>query len=161
MTVPFADSKFLSAKDKQAVYRNFATCLEQRSLDKMNKRAYHFYHMQCGFIAHYNIHGFRAEYDGAQFLRFLEHFAQRGQLFGVPLQGEYGDLGRALHRLARDEMPRVKQEFANRAHNAKVALLRLLADELGYRIVPKDAPDSADSAVLVDVEAGGQLTLSM
>ena len=66
---------------------------------------------------------------------------------------------RALHRLARDEMPQVQQEFANRAHNAKVALLRQLADELGYRIVPKNASDSADDAVLVGVEDGGQLTL--
>ncbi|MHB1683956.1 MAG: hypothetical protein ACYCYO_14195 [Bacilli bacterium] len=161
MATPFVDSEFLSAKDKQAVCRNFTTCLKQRSLDKMDKRAYHFYHMHCGFIAHYNIRGFRAEYSGAQFLRFLEHFAQRGQLFGVPLQGEYSDLGRALHRLARDEMPQVQQEFANRAHNAKVTLLRQLADELGYRIVLKNAPDSADSAVLVSVEDSGQLTLSM
>ncbi len=159
MAAPFADSEFMTGKDKQAVYRNFATCLEQRSLEKMDKRAYHFYHMHCGFIAHYNIHGFRAEYSGAQFLRFLEHFSEWGNLFGVPLRGEYGDLGRALHRLARDEIPRVQQEFANRAHNAKVALLRQLADELGYRIVPKDAPDSADSVVLVGVEDSGQLTL--
>ena len=161
MAATFADAKFMSAKDKQAVQRNFATCLEQRSLDKMDKRAYHYYHMQCGFIAHYNIHGFRAEYSGAQFLRFLEHFSEGDNLFGVPLRGEYGDLGRALHCLARDEMPQVQQEFANRAYNAKVALIQRLANELGYRIVAKDAPDSADSAVLVGVEDGGQLTLNV
>ncbi|MHB1685408.1 MAG: DUF6573 family protein [Bacilli bacterium] len=161
MAAPFADAKFMTGKDKQAVQRNFASCLEQRSLEKMDKRAYNFYHLRCGFIAHYNIHGFRTEYSGAQFLRFLEHFSERNNLFGVLLQGEYSDLGRALHRLARDQMPQVQQEFANRAYNAKVALLRRLADELGYRIVAKDALDCADSVVLVGVEAGGQLTLNV
>lgn len=58
-------------------------------------------------------------------------------------------------------MPRVKQECVNRAHNVKVALLRRLADALGYRIVPKDAPDSADDAGLVGVEDGGQLTFDV
>ncbi len=97
MAPPFADSKFLSAKDKQAVYRSFATCLEQRSLDKMDKRAYHFCHMHCGFIAHYNIHGFRTEYGDAEFLRFLEHFSEWDNRFVVPLKGGYSDLGRALY----------------------------------------------------------------
>ena len=45
-----------------------------------------------------------------------------------------------MHRLARDEMPQVQQGFANRAHNAKVALLRQLADELGQVILVNEHP---------------------
>ena len=63
------------------------------------------------------------------------------------------------NRLVRDECVNVEREMVNRLHNAKVQRLRALADELGYRIVPKDVPDSADDAVLVGVEDDGRLTL--
>ena len=160
MAAPFADSEFMTAKDKQAVQRNFTACLEQRSLEKMDKRAYNFYNLYCGFIAHYDIHGFRTEYAGLAFLNFLEPFAKPGLMYGPHLNHpEVGDLCWTLHRLARDEFANVEREMVNRLHNAKVQRLRALADELGYRIVPKDVPDSADDAVLVGVEDDGRLTL--
>lgn len=159
-TLPvFKDTPCVSAKDKAGIWRNFGACVEDRSLDRMDKRAYTFYRLHCGFIAHFNIHGFRDVYSGADFLRFLRAFVEPAWNGGLSLRRDLADIGRALRRLAFDALPVVESECACRAHNAKVEQLRRLADELGYRVVPKDEADSAPAAVLVGVESSGQLTL--
>ena len=42
--------------------KNFKEVIEGRNIDKMNKELYEFLTLSCGFIAHYNIEGFKATY---------------------------------------------------------------------------------------------------
>jgi hypothetical protein len=59
-----------------AVIRNFKEVIESRDINRMNKELYDFLTLYCGFIAHYDINGFKATYrrplDFAEV--FIKHF---------------------------------------------------------------------------------------
>ena len=55
-----------------AVIKNFKEVIETRNIDKMNKELYQFLNLYCGFIAHYDINGFKATYQSP--LDFAETF---------------------------------------------------------------------------------------
>jgi len=59
-----------------AVVKNFRRIIETRDLSLMHKELYDFLIQYCGFIAHYNIHGFRDTYaDPKEFADiFIRHF---------------------------------------------------------------------------------------
>jgi len=59
-----------------AVIRNFKEVIESRDIDRMNKELYHFLTLYCGFIAHYDIHGFKATYKAPRDFAevFIRHF---------------------------------------------------------------------------------------
>ena len=73
----FTDVEFMTAKEKELVLRNWETFLKH-GLKKghFTKRLYDHLHLHCGFIAHYNIHGFYSTYfeAGQDTQRFFEHF---------------------------------------------------------------------------------------
>jgi len=59
-----------------AIIRNFNEVIESRDIDRMNRELYHFLTLNCSFIAHYDINGFKATYrspmDFAEV--FIRHF---------------------------------------------------------------------------------------
>ncbi len=59
-----------------AVIRNFKEVIETRDIDKMNKELYDFLNLYCGFIAHYNINGFKDVYRSPRDFAevFIKHF---------------------------------------------------------------------------------------
>ena len=60
------------------VTRNFRKVIESRDMSFMNKELYQFLNLYCGFIAHYNIHGFRETYASPRDFAdvFIRHFDQ-------------------------------------------------------------------------------------
>jgi hypothetical protein len=62
-----------------AVIRNFKEVIENRDINRINKELYDFLNLNCGFIAHYDINGFKATYrspmDFAEV--FIKHFDPR------------------------------------------------------------------------------------
>ena len=58
------------------VIKNFQKVIENRDINIMNKELYEFLNLCCGFIAHYNINGFKDTYkspgDFAEV--FIRHF---------------------------------------------------------------------------------------
>lgn len=74
MKVKFADSPKMSAKEKERVYKCFKRVIENRDITLIDKRLYQHLYLHCGFIAHYDIHGFRAAYSDRGFLEFIDHF---------------------------------------------------------------------------------------
>ena len=44
------------------VIKNFKKVIESRDIRNMNKKLYQFLNLYCGFIAHNDIHGFKATY---------------------------------------------------------------------------------------------------
>jgi hypothetical protein len=71
----------------------------------------------------------------------------------------YRFLNRALIVAAQAEAPAIVREFENRRLNAKIEMLKALADELGYKVVPKHAHEDIAEAALYGVEDNGQLKL--
>ena len=59
-----------------AVIRNFKEVIESRDIDRMSKELYHFLTLYCGFIAHYDINGFKATYKAPRDFAdvFIRHF---------------------------------------------------------------------------------------
>ena len=45
-----------------AVIKNFQEVIETKDISRMTKELYEFLILHCGFIAHYDIHGFYSEY---------------------------------------------------------------------------------------------------
>jgi len=58
------------------VVRKFRKVIEKRDLSLMDKELFEFLHLYCGFIAHYNIHGFRETYAAPRDITnvFIRHF---------------------------------------------------------------------------------------
>ena len=60
MQMELAKSWDLNPIGKLAVVRNFRRVIEARDISLMNKELYQFLNLYCGFIAHYDINGFKA-----------------------------------------------------------------------------------------------------
>ena len=59
-----------------AVIKNFKEVIENKDINRMNKELYDFLNLHCGFIAHYDINGFKHTYrDPRNFAEvFINHF---------------------------------------------------------------------------------------
>ena len=94
----FTDAQFMTARQKQLVLKDWERFLRHGlKRDHFTKRLYQHLHLHCGFIAHYNIHGFYSEYfeAGQDTERFFEHFCSyTAQNFGAYV--EYDDVNRAM-----------------------------------------------------------------
>jgi len=51
-----------------AVIKNFQEVIETKDIGRMTKELYEFLNLYCGFIAHYDINGFKATYKAPGFL---------------------------------------------------------------------------------------------
>jgi len=108
----FTDAKFMTASEKVFVLRNWERFLRLGlKKDHFTKRLYQHLHLHCGFIAHYNIHGFYEEYfqAGADTERFFDNFCSyTAQNFGAYV--EYDDLHRAMREAYERHRPRITQQ---------------------------------------------------
>ena len=62
--------------NKLPVVRNFRQVIENRDISLMKKELYQFLNLYCGFIAHYDINGFKATYSSPKDFAdvFIRHF---------------------------------------------------------------------------------------
>jgi hypothetical protein len=109
----FTDTQFMTAHDKELALKDWERFLGH-GLRKAHftRRLYEHLHLHCGFIAHYNIHGFYNEYfeAGQDMERFFEHFCSyTAQNFGA--YAEYDDLNVAM----RDAFDRHKASITHQA----------------------------------------------
>lgn len=138
-------------KEHQKLFRQFKKCIDERSLQSMQKALYNLLHQDAGFIAHYDIHGFRHTYNGKSFLHFVQHFVKPP--FYLFFNTPYEDLLRIMVKYVQEHAERIYYEFENKAMNEKMVLLRRLATELNCEVIPKD------SVMPASVESNGQLGL--
>ena len=120
----FTDAQFMTARQKQLVLMDWERFLRQGlARADFTKRLYQHIHMRCGFIAHYNIHGFYSEYfeAGQDIERFFEHFCSyTAQNFGA--YAEYDD----LHVAMRGAFDRHRSSITQQAEqdvNRRIAVL--------------------------------------
>jgi len=68
---------------KLAVVRNFRKVIESRDISVMTKELYEFLNLHCGFIAHFNINGFKATYLAPKDFAdtFIRHFDPEHRYF--------------------------------------------------------------------------------
>lgn len=96
----FADSKFMRAKEKELVFKNWKSFLRHGlKKEHFTKRLYEHLHLNCGFIAHYSRSGFYSTFfeNGQDTERFFEHFCRyTAQNYGA--YREYDDLNTAMRQ---------------------------------------------------------------
>ena len=65
------------------VVKNFRKVIERRDINAMTKELYQFLNLHCGFIAHYDIHGFKAVYSPPKEFAevFIRHFDSEHRCF--------------------------------------------------------------------------------
>ena len=65
------------------VVRKFRKVIENRDMNMMDKELYQFLNLYCGFIAHYNIYGFRETYTPPREFAdvFIRHFDRDHRYF--------------------------------------------------------------------------------
>ena len=95
----FSSVKFMTEEKKNKVYRDFKKLVDNKSIDFLTKTLYEHLHLHCGFIAHYNIHGFKEFYRSPKdFKGFLEWLSSPQfvciSTFG---NGDYYDVNKAMH----------------------------------------------------------------
>lgn len=137
--------------DKNKVLKGFKRVIDDRSLESMNKTLYEFFHLYCGFIAHYNIHGFKDYYSGRGFLEFLNNFTHPSYYL---TNGKYGEWIQGMIDYAKMHEKQIRFEFDNALMNKKLNTLRHLAEELGYEITSKQS-----EATPLSVDESGQFSL--
>ena len=66
-----------------AVIKNFQEVIENKDIDRMNKELYNFLILYSGFIAHYDINGFKSTYrNPVDFSEvFIKHFDREHRYF--------------------------------------------------------------------------------
>ena len=66
-----------------ALIKNFKEVIEKKDINRMNKELYNFLNLYCGFIAHYDINGFKATYQNPKDFAgvFIRHFDTQHQYY--------------------------------------------------------------------------------
>jgi hypothetical protein len=57
--------------EQDKLFKKFKKVVDTRDSQKIDKALYNHLYLRTGFIAHYDIHGFRATYSGRGFLTSL------------------------------------------------------------------------------------------
>lgn len=120
----FTDAEFMTAREKELVLKDWERFLWSRLRKTyFTKRLYEHLPLHCGFIAHYNIHGFYSEYfeAGVDIERFFEHFCSyTAQNFGAYV--EYDDLHVAMRQAFDHHKASITQQVEEDV-NRKIAVL--------------------------------------
>jgi hypothetical protein len=108
------------------VIKNFQEVIESNDINRMNKELYDFLNLYCGFIAHYNIEGFKATYRNPKDLAevFIRHFDREHRYYSGTYachQSPYKDTG-----LTKAE---IKQEFEKVVEHHKKAISQWASGE--------------------------------
>ncbi len=123
----FSDVKFMTAAEKESVLKNFRTVIDKRSLEFIHKDLYIHLNCHCGFIAHYNIQGFRDAYSAPKdFLFFVEQFAGKYS-FEMLFCPDYKDINTEMIKYAKANYEKIKQEMLHKEYEDDLSIIRLLA----------------------------------
>lgn len=123
------------------VVKNFRKVIENRDIKSMNKELYEFFHLHCGFIAHYNMDGFKSAYarphDFAEV--FIRHFDKDHRYFsGIYAchQHPYKDTGftkakikQEFHRIVDMHKDSIGRWAENQQKNERYAAFTILRKE--------------------------------
>lgn len=59
---------------QEKVLKNFKKVIDKQNANLINKELYYHLNLNCNFIAHFNLQGFREAYSGENFPTFVEQF---------------------------------------------------------------------------------------
>lgn len=107
----FTTEEFTTAEEKAKILNDWDRFFQSGfALSRFTKRLYHHLTLHCSFIAHYNLHGFYAEYFepmGEATVRFIDQFdpdrpgisAEYGATWWIQEGQSCSDLNRAMREV--------------------------------------------------------------
>ena len=139
------------------VVRNFKRVIEKRDITLMKKELYMFLNLHCGFIAHYNIDGFKAAYSDSRNFEgvFIRHFDSEHQYFSGIYQCHKDPYKETGYTKAE-----IKQAFFRIVDTHKPAIerwsrLKMQAERRAVYLRLKQEFAPEERGVVVDCEACG------
>ncbi|MFD2614614.1 hypothetical protein [Paenibacillus gansuensis] len=128
----------LTEAEQEKLFKKFKKVVDSRDSMKIDKTLYNHLYLRTGFIAHYDIHGFRETFSGSGFLDFVDHFEQ----CFYACYGPTAEFNQRLKRYILDHADAIRQEFARKAEQKELAMLQTLAQKHGLTVLPhqEDAP---------------------
>ncbi len=139
----FRASEFMTVREKELVLRSWVRFLKNGlRREDLTSRLYGHLILHCSFIAHYDCGGFYGTYfeNGEDTLRFLSQFDKRGDCHSVEyggtswMQGEYGDLAKAMIKEAAPHIPRLKEAALTQQRLYDLAHAEQLAAKHGVEL---------------------------
>ena len=64
----------MNEEQQHKVFNNFKKVIDKQNANLINKDLYYHLNLNCNFVAHFNLQGFREAYQGENFSEFVEHF---------------------------------------------------------------------------------------
>ncbi|HHY27770.1 MAG TPA: hypothetical protein GX523_13695 [Desulfitobacterium dehalogenans] len=64
----------MSEEQQQKVFNNFKKVMDKQNSELINKDLYYHLNLNCNFVAHFNLQGFREAYSGENFKAFVDYF---------------------------------------------------------------------------------------
>lgn len=64
----------MTEEQKQKAFNSFKKTIDKRDSRFINKELYYHLNINCNFVAHFNLEGFREAYSGEHFREFVEQF---------------------------------------------------------------------------------------
>jgi len=106
----FKSIEFMTAREKELTAKQFKNFVKklvtlgscEETQKAFSKRVYEHLHLNCGFIAHYDIYGFYSTYfngDIDDFERFAEHFIEDGKISPYHYTEDYNDINFAFSEI--------------------------------------------------------------
>ncbi|QHW35575.1 hypothetical protein GZH47_32335 (plasmid) [Paenibacillus rhizovicinus] len=144
----------MSDVDYERLFKKFEKVVDTRDSQKIDKVLYHHLYQHAGFIAHYDIHGYRETYAGEGFLAFIDHFAQYPYLG----YGSHGEFNRRLREYVLEHAEDIRGDFARKADQKELALLNALAAKHGVTVHPHgaDVPTFREPDLVSSISKSGQ-----
>lgn len=155
----YSDTKFTTAAEKERAFKTFKRVIDKRDSSLIDKNLYNHLHLHCGFIAHYDIHGFRNTYSGIEgFREFIEQFDSHRPQFNNWchwVYGDYRDVNQDMVDYVTARAAKIYAELDSAKREAEIALAQALLAKHGINIGVKEP----EPVVCIVDEGNGQLTM--
>lgn len=101
----------MSEEQQQKVLKNFKKVIDKQNASLINKDLYYHLNLNCNFVAHFNLKGFREAYSGENFSEFVEQFDSKSPISqwaeAPEISTQFDTLNHALVQYVESRAPRV------------------------------------------------------
>lgn len=134
----YPDTKFMTGAEQERAFKTFKRVIDKRDSQLIDKNLYNHLHVHCGFIAHYNIHGFRTTYSGTRgFREFIKHFDLNNPEMAYWhhwLRGDYEQLNRDMAEYVTARAALIYAELDRQEREKEIALAQALLARNGVKV---------------------------
>ncbi len=101
----------MNEEQQEKVLKNFKKVIKKQNASLINKDLYYHLNLNCNFVAHFNLQGFREAYSGENFSEFVEQFDPKSPLSqwteAPEISTQFDTLNQALVQYVESQAPRV------------------------------------------------------